>query len=299
MNEPVVTPLKPVKCNRKKQPPKPNPGLTPSVGDKFSTFNYEQSKVVAAKLDEAMGESDFQILSTIRFDPTLSGGITSNLVCEENFFLLPTHWKRLQFTIGYFGWDVDVPYDHLVKELIATVSTLDPMLPYKLRVLVSKENVLNVEAYATVPRVDLFSGLHPQAKNEPIYKVYLDSHYTIVSPFTSFKTTKRDHYNLSRQRTLVNNGDLEEVLIYNSCNEIMEGSITNVAFQRDNKWVTPSILTGCLCGVVRHHLLSTDVLYEGKILKSNVKIGEPVLLFNGIIGVCRGIICERLPPTSH
>lgn len=121
----------------------------------------------------------------------------------------------------------------------------------------------------------------------------------MVGPFTSFKTTKRDIYNKSRQRILdpiINDPDnkdkntLYEVLLYNTRDEITEGSITNVAFFRDGQWKTPPLGSGCLCGVVRHHLLTKKLIQEDIILKKSLRDKEPLLLFNGVQGVVHGIL---------
>ncbi|ANB15527.1 aminodeoxychorismate lyase ABZ2 [Sugiyamaella lignohabitans] len=276
---------------------KPVMKLVPSTNNEFAPFTYEEAHFLAGEIDKFMGtQIDFEILSTIRYEPTLTAvSDPSQIVCPENFFLLKSHWQRLHLAIDFFKWDVEVPYELLVNELMKAINQLDPMLPYKLRVLVTKNNVLRVEAHPTTPRIDLFSGVnnYPNLQPlDPVYKVYLDTQHTSISPFTSFKTTYRDHYTKSRQRILKNNGDLEEVLVYNTCNEIMEGSISNVAFRRDDKWITPSLVSGCLCGVVRNTLLLAGIIEEGKILRNSVKVGDEVVIFNGIMGVCYGRIAE-------
>ncbi|EEB97789.1 hypothetical protein MPER_02822, partial [Moniliophthora perniciosa FA553] len=49
--------------------------------------------------------------------------------------------------------------------------------------------------------------------------------------------------------------------------EITETSIANVAFCRDEGWVTPDASTGCLTGVFRRWLLEKGRIKEGIVMK--------------------------------
>jgi Branched-chain amino acid aminotransferase/4-amino-4-deoxychorismate lyase len=127
------------------------------------------------------------------------------------------------------------------------------------------------------------------------WDVYIDSQPTFISPFTSFKTTNRQHYTDARNRRLpgVRPGR-EEVLVYNHQNDMMEGSITSFAVRRksDGMWITPQLSSGCLCGVMRHFLLRKDFMEEEVIKLDSLAVGTEVMLFNGVMGVVRGRICK-------
>lgn len=278
---------------------------------RFQPFESNDAKQLADSLKEAMStdRNEFELLSTIRYDPALTrprrakGEIVEDetplampVPGDANFFLLPYHWERLKFSIAFFEWPIDVPYHHLYDELEGTVTKLDPSRSYKLRVLVTREGLMVIEALAVAERNDLMSGFKssvPPSLQNPQYSIYLDTQPSLVSPFTSFKTTKRDVYSAARQRMLpANDPGPNEVLLYNTRDMITEGSITNVAFLRNGQWVTPPITSGCLCGVVRHHLLSEGFIYEDEISRHSVKAGEKILVFNAIIGVCSGVIMD-------
>jgi 4-amino-4-deoxychorismate lyase len=296
----------------------------------FAPFESEEGKELAEQMREAMSidDSEFEILSTVRYDPILmaknlevDGNETGQseingfqnaqrdhpngargakqpqmVPSENNFFLLPYHWERLKFSIAFFEWPFDVPYSQLLGELLSAVRDLNPLDPYKLRVLVSRNGKMKVEAIAVVKRNDLMSGLQdsiPPGPENPQYSIYLDTQPTLVSAFTSFKTTKRDVYSSARERALPKDTGPSEVLMYNTRNMITEGSITNVAFLRDGRWITPAITSGCLCGVVRHHLLVEGLVEEGNIELASVATGEKILVFNAIIGVCSGVVMPR------
>lgn len=261
--------------------------------DASNPFKYAESSELSKYIStEVLPNVEFEILSTIRFDMTLAPPPNaSQEIPEECFFLVRLHHKRMEYTLQFFRWQIEIPFDHLLSELRAAVSGLDLTQAYKLRVLINKEGQLIVETSGVPPRLNLFSGL--TINPGPEYVVFLDSDSIMVSPFTSFKTTYRAVYNASRNRTLQTGPHappLQEVLLYNPRNELTEGSITNIAVYRDGGWKTPPLGVGCLCGVVRHYLLSKKVIQEKTISRRSLVDGECILLFNGIIGVCRGTL---------
>jgi hypothetical protein len=90
--------------------------------------------------------------------------------------------------------------------------------------------------------------------------VRLDTEPTPSSPVTLLKTTARDIYNSSRARALPKNPaepQKVEVMMYNECNELTEGSITSLYLFRGGRWVTPPV------GVPAGELNSTT-LKEGQ-----------------------------------
>jgi 4-amino-4-deoxychorismate lyase len=76
-----------------------------------------------------------------------------------------------------------------------------------------------------------------------------------------------------------------DVLLHNPEGFITETSIRNVAFRRNNRWVTPTTASGCLPGVLRRLVLEE---YDFVPLDVNVKDVVPeelVLTFNGVEGI--------------
>lgn len=283
--------------------------------------------------------------------------ITNKKIPDSCFFLLPLHQKRLQFGADFFNWDFELSLDMLKKEIkSAMFNTFKECekedkdgdkgnadkkgeekekvwnKAYKIRALVSKTGALKMEVSLASPRSDLFSGFKKvqNPRKDPVYDVVVDTQSTMSSPFTSFKTTKREIYSTARENNLrpplgkstkpgppitsdtvlslenpsspsspldaeprtypSSSPMLQEVLLYNTRDEIMEGSITNVAFFREGSWRTPPLGTGCLSGVVRHHLLTKQMVQEAVIPKKSLVNGEPVLLFNGVQGIVRGVL---------
>lgn len=130
---------------------------------------------------------------------------------------------------------------------------------------------------------------------QPTVSVHLDTQQTPSSIFTSSKTTNRGHYDAARARVNISPVGIPQpipadVLLYNSHNQLTETSIRNVAFFRLDRWITPSLETGCLSGIMRRSLLEQGLVVEGNLDKEDVQLGEIVLLFNGVEGCSLGRI---------
>lgn len=250
--------------------------------------------------------TDYQILSTIRYDPKLTviPPIMASDITKDNFFLLDEHYHRLVFTLKYFHvqihdldeLDFEIPQDLLLSKLIEAITLSDRLVfePMKVRLLVSLDGDVKIELHDTGYRDNLLDGIQESSSStEDIWDVYIDKELTFMSPFTSFKTTNRKVYSAARERALPGlRPGKEEVLLINGLEQLMEGSITNVAIRRkkDGKWITPQLSSGCLCGVMRHFLLRKDFIEEETITLRSLEINTEILLFNGIMGVVKGKI---------
>ena len=84
-----------------------------------------------------------------------------------------------------------------------------------------------------------------------------------------------------------------DVLLRNNEDDLMETSIRNIAFLRDNRWVTPSAASGCLPGVMRRLMLEEHEFIEGNINLSEAVSGEIVLTTNGVEGIQYARIATR------
>ncbi|CAI5756393.1 unnamed protein product [Candida verbasci] len=282
--------------------------------------------------------SQFDILSTIRFDPNLST-IPPFLIDDltiENFFLLNEHVERLRFTLQYFTKErFEITTEIVFKQLVEAFKSLNKLVfvPYKIRCLTNLNGDCKFEFHEITNRLNLLNGLFPNVSNgdckfkyheitdrlnllnslfpnvvnefdflnelqlendqDEIWDIYINNDCTMISPFTSFKTTNRDHYNTARQLLPNKKPGKEEVLLYNPQYNLMEGSITNIAVKRFDNWITPMLSSGCLCGVMRHFLLRKNFIQEDIINICSLQPGEEVLLFNAIIGVVKGRIVEN------
>ncbi len=252
--------------------------------------------------------AQFSLLSTIRYDPNLTPQhppTTPLEITKHNFFLLDEHYQRLVFALRYFrlhmlphteGLDAfAVPFDYLVQCLVESIARSDMPVykPMKVRLLVLQGGELRIELHDTSARPNLYDALDPAAPDLCVWDVRRDRQCTLASPFTSFKTTNRAVYTAARSRGIPGlRPGCEEVLLMNQQEQLMEGSITNVAIRSGDEWITPVLSSGCLCGVMRNHLVHEGYIREAQIAMLALSVGDEVLLFNAVMGVVRGIVVD-------
>ncbi|OWB81967.1 catalytic activity protein [[Candida] boidinii] len=230
----------------------------------------------------------------------------SNLLDKSLFMLLDYHVNRLNVSAKFFKLDIEeITTNDLLPKLTdcltRSYNAIDlATRSLRIRLLLNRSGEVTIECYDTPERLFLFDGL--VSESTPTWNAYIDTEPCPVSPFTSFKTTRRDHYTAARNRMLPMDSEMHvipknEVILFNPSNELLEGSITNIAVLRDTedgegiKWVTPILATGCLCGVVRQFLIDNKLIFEKENLKiDQLKKGEHVLLFNGLNGVIKAEI---------
>lgn len=254
--------------------------------------------------------------------------ITNNVfeIYKHRFFSLQQHVQRLNVTLQILKCTVDkVEENNLLRLLVDAIaadkadisSFINDETCYKMRVLIDKCGNITCEAHRlpspssqiiSLKPTEYFtkvmlSGFLDKCNNDSIWNVFVDTQPIIShTPFTTFKTTNRNHYTISRNRMLEMATQLglplvkNEIIVYNDKKQVMEGSITNVAIKKQIKpgnyqWVTPKLSTGCLCGVARYYLLSKGFIKQyNDISISDLHKGDSVLLFNGIMGCVKGII---------
>lgn len=246
-----------------------------------------------------MSDQTFQVFTSTRYDPLL-------LTCPINttysydpsipspFYLFSHHRDRMLLAAQHSNWSpsITAPLNDLSlvhKTCLSAVhSHSDSNIALRVRLLLSPSGELTAEAVPT-PQVPDTARLFPpslpvQALAE--WVVALDTLPTEVSSFTKFKTTQRKMYNDARARAGIKTfAETKEVLVWNASGEVMEGSVTNVYFQRGGRWVTPPLSSGGLAGTVRRYLLEKEMVVEEVMKTGEVALGETVLLSNGVRGV--------------
>ncbi|ODQ78324.1 hypothetical protein BABINDRAFT_162964 [Babjeviella inositovora NRRL Y-12698] len=258
-------------------------------------------------------EEDFQILSTMRYDPTLPASLSDHVpknisgettvlkpsagaIASDKFFLFDEHVKRINFSLGYFHWDYELSAQMLLDKLNAALEVEDVSKSLKLRVMIGNDGKVRIEIHPTPECDNLLAGLTTELT---LWEVGIDKNPTDVTPFTSLKTTQRDHYDQSRKNSRIEVGMKRDVIIYNPSKYVMECSISNVAFVRKHenaagetveRWVTPPLVCGCICGTMRSWLLKNGIMEEEPVMVKDIRVGEPVLMFNALMGVVKGKI---------
>ncbi|CAK7234966.1 Aminodeoxychorismate lyase [Sporothrix curviconia] len=129
------------------------------------------------------------------------------------------------------------------------------------------------------------------------YEVTLDDDRTSSSPYTHYKTTRRQIYDAARKRAGITGPELKEVLLVNSSSGvIMDGSISTVYFWRNGRWVTPPVPpkygkesgSGGLDGTTRRWALERELAVEEEVKADSLQHGEECWMSNGVRGYLFG-----------
>jgi 4-amino-4-deoxychorismate lyase len=117
-----------------------------------------------------MAEPDFQLFSSLRYDPLLTP-LSINTEAWDGvikhfspIYMLPYHRDRMLQAAEHFGWTAAADairgpdgFTHLLKKLTETIDTQSPT-PLRVRVLLSKDGTITVEPSPT-----------PDSSNEALY----------------------------------------------------------------------------------------------------------------------------------
>ncbi|KZW00517.1 D-aminoacid aminotransferase-like PLP-dependent enzyme [Exidia glandulosa HHB12029] len=235
---------------------------------------------------------DYTLFTSLRYDPAL---VHSSWNPQSPLTVEAYHLDRLRNAAKAFDWPqalavVDGPdgarrFHELCIQGAQQHADSGPVL---LRVTLSIDGRFEVQTFDPVqwPH-DLVSlaTFNPNTDKVPypdaLYTVTLDTEPTPVSQFTQRKTTRRQHYDAARARAgIKTRGERREVILYNEAGDITEGSVANVSFWREGRWVTPPVSAGGLPGTIRRWLLEQGRIVEGNIRREDINDGEFVLLTN-------------------
>ena len=180
----------------------------------------------------------FSLLESLFWDP------------DEGFWLLSEHFIRIKDSAEYFSR----PYDEekLIKQLNTFVTELDSVA-HKIRVLVDQNGEIEIQAKSIDKKSSPLSiGLAKQSINSNNIFLY-------------HKTTNRQIYD----DVLVGMSAYDDVLLWNSNNEVTETSTSNFVAEIEGDLYTPPVTCGLLAGTYRAQLLR-----EGKIKERVIQIDE-------------------------
>ena len=275
----------------------------------------------------ANDEPNFQIFSTLRYDPELSKTtVASDSYPEPRgspYYLLRYHYDRILCAAADFKWEAAITKmrKDMAGDMAIFAETLDRYIPdvtrpWRLRILLYHNGHFSVEAAPTtpypshiflLPRDITFNtlGINTRpADDEParpkVWELRLDTQPTTPSPSTRHKTTLRDMYNKARQRAnILSLQETNEVLLHNPKGEVMEGSITTVYFKARRgkevdslaaEWITPPLSSGGNAGTTRRYALDAGFCTEDVVRISDLVDGENVWLSNGGRGFMPAIL---------
>ena len=266
-------------------------------------------------LPSALPAGAFEIITALRYDELLSQSIL-NTSCNatdplsSRLYMLPRHKYRMLAATKDFQWSdalrrtIHDLEDQIRIHLESTYNG-KPTEPLKVRAALSSIGILNITS-TKVPSVPPFC-LFPKSLLDVISFDSPATFHILISMvpitptlFTKHKTTSRAQYDDARSQVtpLIKQSEGKstslpiEVLLCNNAGVIMEGSITTPYFNRDGYWITPSAECGGNLGTTRQYALDNGLCREGIVERSTVKVGEMVVLSNGVRGFGWGIIEE-------
>ncbi|KAK6512183.1 hypothetical protein TWF481_001074 [Arthrobotrys musiformis] len=258
-------------------------------------------------------ETSFDLFSSLQYSPSLLSSPENTEICGSPcpFYMLDYHRDRILHAARNFGWSdavavLEAPdaLDLMREKGVEAVERIGGGVA-RLRIVISPSGILSAEANP-IPSIPL-SSLFPTSLTPPSitpWSVHLDTIPTPPTDLTRYKTTSRTHYNDARTRASITTfTEPKEVILWSPEGWIMEGSITNVYFYREEQggWITPSTpmddLTarkgkGGTAGTVRRWLIEKGMVRVGDLKKDEVVLGEVVWLSNGVKGLVLGRIAS-------
>ena len=223
------------------------------VWDSVGEDEYEECRIKTAVLTEP--PPDFCLLESLLWDPT------------AGFFLLDRHLQRLQEAAHFFV--IPLAADEATRALHELAETLPPR-PHKVRLLVSQQGVISVEA----------APLATDATKRPLRVGLATAPVQASDPFLYHKTTHRAVY----ERALAGRPDCDDALLWNEAGEVTESTRANVVVKMGGEWFTPPVECGLLAGTYRAALLAQGAIRERVIRVEELAEAESIHLINSVRG---------------
>jgi len=197
----------------------------------------------------------FCLLESLLWDPT------------DGFFLLDRHLQRLQQAARYFV--ISLNADAAERALYEYVEAL-PNQPHKIRLLVSQQGDISVEA----------APIGTDATKHPLCLGLATEPVQATDPFLYHKTTHRTVY----EQALASRPDCDDVFLWNEAGEVTESTRANVVVQLAGERFTPPVGCGLLGGTQRAELLAQGNIKEQVIQMEELAEAESIHLINSVRG---------------
>lgn len=194
------------------------------------------------------------------------------------------HLQRMQQSAQALG----IPFD-----LAQTVAALDQALPpdhmvdQRVKLLLHEDGRLVIELQPmpmSVPRLDF---------------IVSQQRVPAVDPLSRHKTDWRDHY--TQALAEAHTSGAQEAVLLNACDEVSEGTYTNVFIERAGQLFTPSLTSGALPGCLRAELIDAGRCAEAILKLDDLAKADRVFLGNSLRGLlpARDITARTLRGTNR
>jgi para-aminobenzoate synthetase/4-amino-4-deoxychorismate lyase len=188
-------------------------------------------------------ENDFQLIETM-------------LVENGEIFLKDEHLNRLKKSCEFFNFKYN-----------DEINSIKPKNDGILRLLVEKNGNFTIE-YKNVLEIQ-----------NKIVKIS-NKNVNRNNIFLYHKTTIRNHFEESVLK-IKNNEVFDEIYI-NECNEVTEGSRSNILIKKNGILYTPKVNSGLLNGCYRNYLLKNKKVVEKVLYKNDLYTADEIYCINSI-----------------
>ncbi len=200
------------------------------------------------------------LIESLRWDP------------QAGYALRDLHIERLLASAKVFRYPCDRAA--LLRKLAHFVEHLHTSSPRKVRLLLSHDGAVTLEA----------SRIAPRGRGTPA-ACFSQKPTDSKDLFLFHKTTRRELYDTEYRQG--HSRGYFDVLFTNEKGEVTEGAISNIVIQKGRRFYTPPVSCGLLPGVYRKHLLtSKEIPLSEKVLyKRDVFSADRVFLINSVRGM--------------
>jgi len=190
---------------------------------------------------------------------------------EGRFKSFREHLKRMRNSAEYFGFRFD--RRKITAALEGAAKGFVKGLPYRVRLLLSKDGGIDVESS------EIARGIRPGMGSAAISGRRTDP----GDIFLYHKTTNRGLYD-SEYRRYRSKGYFD-VIFLNTKGEVCEGAISNVIIKKGGRSYTPPLSCGLLPGIFRGRLLKEHRVNEKVLLLKDLLDADKVFLCNSVRGL--------------
>lgn len=231
------------------------------VADSVATSEYKECLLKA----DFLRDPTFGLIETMRWQHGR---------CE----LLEFHLDRLQSSAEHFHFCFD--REVIRRAIERQSSNLDPLMPYKLRLVLDRHGVCSFNPAEPIAPEDPATPLRVQ-----LWSTRIDS----TDSMLQHKTTRRSLYD--RAYAEARRQGRADVIFTNEHGYITEGAIHNIFVRHNDQWSTPPITAGVLPGVYRRHLLLTHPeIVEANLTPESIQTADELWLTNAVRGIRKATV---------
>ncbi len=232
---------------------------------------YDECRLKAMFLLENHENTDFRLIETMLFDPSVKTGDF-----KSGFLLLHRHLERLSASARYFSFRFQ-ERDVLQRLEMLAGRHGEGGTAQRVRLLLSRNG-----------RIDLEAGPLPAPIEEPVSIAVFPDAVCSSDVFLYHKTTNRSFY--KKAMRIAGESGLFDFIFLNENGEITEGTICNVFVEIEDGLFTPPVSAGLLNGVLRQELIAKGKVKERRLFRKDLQGAKAVFVGNSVRGLLRAML---------